>query len=210
MALTIGDDSMTSDRSAHAGRLVPGARYTWEVSWLPGRHLNRSEAVTAMTIADMTANGDIRPGHGAWPHIENWAAELRMTGPEALDRVAAPPQWARHPDKIYEFPEVNGIRLAIEDPDPIDLGTADLYDYFELAAFEGTEDDPIDLTWTGKEPPDPGPPRLESGDPDATDRGQAASDLWMTFPRQRSAWEAGRDSDPAPEPGTQLDWEAGE
>ena len=156
MALTIGDDSMTSDRSAHAGRLVPGARHTWEVSWLPGRHLNRSEAVTAMTIADMTANGDIRPGHRAWPHIENWAAELRMTGPEALDRVAAPPQWARHPDKIHEFPEVNGIRLAIEDPDP------------------------IDLTWTGKEPPeptppDPGPPRPESRNPDATDRGQADS-----------------------------------
>ena len=191
MALTILDNSMTSDRSAHAGRLVPGARHTWEVSWLPGRHLNRSEAVTAMTIADMTANGDIRPGHRAWPHIENWAAELRMTGPEALDRVAAPPQWARNPDKIYEFPEVNGIRLAIEDPDPIDLGTADLYDYFELPAFEGTEDDPIDLTWTGKEPPepappDPGPPRLESED---TDRGQAESNPWLPVPKQRGAWE---------------------
>jgi hypothetical protein len=99
MALTILDRSMTSDRSAHAGRLVSGARYTWEVSWLPGRHLNRSEAVTAMTIADMTANGDIRPGHRAWPHIENWAAELGMTGPEALDRVAAPPCLeSRNPD----------------------------------------------------------------------------------------------------------------
>ena len=37
MALTIGEATVTSDRSAHTAVLLPGARHTWVVSWLPGR-----------------------------------------------------------------------------------------------------------------------------------------------------------------------------
>ena len=47
MALTILDDAMSSDRSAHTARAVPGARHRWEVSWLPGRHLDRNSTITA-------------------------------------------------------------------------------------------------------------------------------------------------------------------
>ena len=192
MALTIADATMTSDRSAHTAVLLPGARHTWVVSWLPGRHLDHRKAVTAMTIADTTADGGIRPDNEEWRRIESWAAELHLTGSDALDRVAAPPQWDNHPKSILEFGEVNGIRLVLEDPDPIDLGIADEYfdDWPEPPDFEGTKDAPIDLTWTGKEPPGagplyPAPPPPESEDRNASDRSQADSDLWRHVPRQR-------------------------
>ena len=162
MALTIGEATMTSDRSAHTAVLLPGARHTWVVSWLPGRHLDHGKAVTAMTIADTTADGGIRPDNEEWRRIENWAAELHLTSSDALDRVSAPPQWDSHPKSILEFGEVNGIRLVLEDPDPIDLGIAD--EYFD--------------DW-------PEPPDFESEDPNASDRSQPDSGLWRHVPQQR-------------------------
>jgi hypothetical protein len=90
MALKILDDSMSSDRSPHTARLLPGAQHTWEVSWLPCRHLNRNEAITAMVLADVTVDGDMRPGHRLWPHVGGWAAELGMTASDALSRTADP------------------------------------------------------------------------------------------------------------------------
>jgi hypothetical protein len=59
MALTINDDSMTSDRTGHTARPVPGHRHAWVVSWLPGHHLDRNSAITAMVIADAS-------GTAAW------------------------------------------------------------------------------------------------------------------------------------------------
>lgn len=35
MALTIWDDSISSDRTTHTVRLTPGGHRLWEVSWLP-------------------------------------------------------------------------------------------------------------------------------------------------------------------------------
>ena len=143
MAVRILNYRMSSSRSRHTARLAPGKQYTWEVSWLPGRHLNRNEAITAMVLADTTANSSMHPGHRLWPHIEVWAAELGMSGPQALDRVASPPQWAGRQQKTAEppgrAPLVPGPRIApldpdpvvvgwIEDPDPIDLGWADEYE----------------------------------------------------------------------------------
>jgi len=92
MTLRFSDDRISSDRSPHTARPASGPEYQWEVSWLPGRQLNRNEAVTAMMIADTTANGNVRPGHRLWPHIEGWAAELGMTGSQALGHVAGPPR----------------------------------------------------------------------------------------------------------------------
>jgi hypothetical protein len=86
MALTILDDSISSDRTAHTARAVPDR--DWEVSWLPGRPLTRNGAITAMTLAEVTAPGDMHPGHRLWPHIEGWAAELGLDPPEALARIA--------------------------------------------------------------------------------------------------------------------------
>ena len=90
MTLTILDDSMSSDRSLHTARLAPGRQHTWEVSWLPGQQLERNEAITAMVLADVTAEGGVHPGHRLWPHIQGWAAELGLTGPDAVAAISQP------------------------------------------------------------------------------------------------------------------------
>ena len=52
MTVTITDATMTSDQTAHAARLAPRQSAPVEVSWLPGRALDRNSAITAMTLAD--------------------------------------------------------------------------------------------------------------------------------------------------------------
>jgi hypothetical protein len=84
MAVTIGDDSMSSDNTMHTARLTPGTQHEWEVSWLPGRHLDRNSAITAMVLADTTGPGGIDAGHRLWPHIQGWAGELGLTAPDVL------------------------------------------------------------------------------------------------------------------------------
>ena len=90
MTLTIGDTTMTSDQSAHTARQAP-SRNGWEVSWLPGQNFDRNTAITAMILADSAAQGDLREGHRLWPHIQGWAAELGLTGPEAVAAASQPP-----------------------------------------------------------------------------------------------------------------------
>ena len=48
--------------------------------------LDRNSAITAMVLADTTADERVREGHRLWPHIQGWAAELGLT---ATDAVAA-------------------------------------------------------------------------------------------------------------------------
>jgi hypothetical protein len=91
MALTIGDATITSDRTAHTARTETGEEHRWEVSWLPGRHLDRNSAITAMTLADLIAHGDVHAGHRLWPHVEGWAAELGLKAPDILAEIARPP-----------------------------------------------------------------------------------------------------------------------
>jgi hypothetical protein len=91
MTLKITDTAMTSDRSAHTAQRSPGHEYGWKVSWLPGQTLDRNSAITAMVLADTTAATGMHEGHRLWPHIQNWAAELGVTGPDAITRIAQPP-----------------------------------------------------------------------------------------------------------------------
>ena len=63
MTLTINDTTMTSDQTAHTARQAPGRQHGWEVSWLPGRVLDRNTAITAMILADTAA--EERPPRGA-------------------------------------------------------------------------------------------------------------------------------------------------
>ncbi len=106
MTLTITDATMTSDQTAHSGRHAPD-RSGWEVSWLPGQTLDRNTAITAMTLADTTAEPDLREGHRLWPHIQSWAQELGLTALDAIARAAQPPgeidrpqeQVSRQPDR---------------------------------------------------------------------------------------------------------------
>jgi hypothetical protein len=92
MTLTITDHLMTSDHTAHTARRAPGHQHAWHVSWLPGQLMDRNTATTAMTLADLTADADLHPGHRLWPHIQGWAAELGLTAPDAITRASEPPE----------------------------------------------------------------------------------------------------------------------
>jgi hypothetical protein len=82
---------MTSDHTPHTARQAPGRQHEWEVSWLPGQTLDRNTAITAMILADTTAERDLNEGHRLWPHIQSWAEELGLTAPDAIARVSEPP-----------------------------------------------------------------------------------------------------------------------
>jgi hypothetical protein len=60
------------------------------VSWLPGRTLDRNTAITAMILADTAADEHVHQDHRLWPHIHGWAAELGLTGPQAVAAAAQP------------------------------------------------------------------------------------------------------------------------
>jgi hypothetical protein len=102
MSLTITDTTMTSDQTAHTAQHAP-ERNGWEVSWLPGQTLDRNTAITAMTLADATAEQDLHEGHRLWPHIQGWAEELGLTAPGAIARISQPnrqhEQASRQPDR---------------------------------------------------------------------------------------------------------------
>jgi hypothetical protein len=90
MTLTINDTTMTSDQTPHTARQAP-SRNGWQVSWLPGRTLDRNSATTAMVLADTSADDRVCEGHRLWPHIQSWAAELGLTGPDAVAAIFQPP-----------------------------------------------------------------------------------------------------------------------
>jgi hypothetical protein len=106
MTLRINDTTMTSDQTAHSARQRPD-RNGWEVSWLPSQTLDRNTAITAMVLADLTAEQDLGEGHRLWPHIQGWAEELGMTASEAIAYLSEPPgdlnrqfeQASRQPDR---------------------------------------------------------------------------------------------------------------
>lgn len=106
MAITITDATMRSDQTPHtasyrAAGISPDADANgvhpavmgWTVTWLPGRVLDRSQAVTAMTLAEESARlgSDLVPGHRMWAFTESWAGELGLTGHEAVAMAARAP-----------------------------------------------------------------------------------------------------------------------
>ena len=95
MALTIGDGSISSDRTAHTARAVPSEAHWWEVSWLPGRFISHDTAVSAMVLADALGPDGTHRGHRLWVHVEGWAAELGLTAPDILTRTSGPPAWEK-------------------------------------------------------------------------------------------------------------------
>ena len=91
MTLTIHDTTMTSDQTPHTARHAP-TQNGWEVSWLPGRTLDRNTAITAMILADTTADERVREGHQLWPNIQGWASELGLSGEEAVAAASRAPR----------------------------------------------------------------------------------------------------------------------
>jgi hypothetical protein len=82
----VGQTRMLSLASGHVAER-DGDR--WRVSWLPDRRLTYNQAVTAMTIAETVATTpDLHPGHRLWPHLDQWAAELHLSGPDAIAESA--------------------------------------------------------------------------------------------------------------------------
>jgi len=90
MTLTINDTTMTSDQTTYVARLAQASQHLWEVSWLPGQALDRNSAITAMTLADLAGERDLDERHRLWPFIQGWAAELGLTGSEAINRATQP------------------------------------------------------------------------------------------------------------------------
>ena len=93
--ITITDTDMSSPDTPHTATVTGGG---WQVSWLPGRTLNRNQAITAMIIASTVGgNGVPRADNPIWLHLDGWAAELSLTAPAAVARAAEPPKerWTR-------------------------------------------------------------------------------------------------------------------
>ena len=104
MTLTISDTTMTSDQTGHTARHAPD-RNGWEVSWLPGQTLDRNSAVTAMVLAETTAEPGLHQGHRLWPFVQGWAAELGLTGSDAISRASQPGTPRCQHDRESERPD---------------------------------------------------------------------------------------------------------
>lgn len=85
MAVHITDAAMTSDLTRITARRGEDG---WVVSWLPGRTLGRNEALTALTLAETVAIHDLHADNPMWDHVDGWAAELDLAGPDAVARIA--------------------------------------------------------------------------------------------------------------------------
>jgi hypothetical protein len=105
MTLTINDTTMTSDQTAHTARQAPGSQTLWEVSWLPGRVLDRNSAITAMVLADRAGERDLNERHRLWPFIQSLSAELGLTGSDAVNRISRPSALGHQREQESERPD---------------------------------------------------------------------------------------------------------
>jgi hypothetical protein len=92
---TITSEHITSDVTTHEAWRLDCDGDLWEVTWLPGRVLNRNEAITAVTfaetVASVPAESDLRPGLPVWAVLNAWACELGMTARAALAHLETSP-----------------------------------------------------------------------------------------------------------------------
>jgi hypothetical protein len=75
------------------------------VSWLPGRVLDRNSTITAMILADQAGEHDVNERHRLWPIIQSWAAELGLTGSDAVNGVSRPGARGQQHDREGERPD---------------------------------------------------------------------------------------------------------
>lgn len=90
MTTTITDHLMTSTVTEHYAHrdlnALPGWP-AWRVTWLPGQLLDRNQAITAMTLAEIVAVHCPGPGDRDWGLVEVFAAELGLDVEEAVAAV---------------------------------------------------------------------------------------------------------------------------
>jgi hypothetical protein len=89
MGLHIASNFMWSDDTKHTAREEGG---TWTVTWLPGRVLDHSQAVTAMMIAEKASQGVGLSDDPLWRHLEGMAAELGLSAANAIARASERPE----------------------------------------------------------------------------------------------------------------------
>lgn len=89
MTLNIQNDTISSNRTSHTARLLPGDHGLWEVSWLPGHSMDSHTAEVAMALADMTRY-DEQAGHRLTIDIIDMAAKIGGD-PGARSPEPAPP-----------------------------------------------------------------------------------------------------------------------
>lgn len=86
----VGDAAMTSDIHPHTAAKVNVGE--WQVTWLPGMTLTRSQALTAMVVGDVLARYGTEPK--ALPRhyllaMGHWASELGLLTSEMLTMFEA-------------------------------------------------------------------------------------------------------------------------
>ncbi len=96
MALMITGKMIRSDGTRHTAELVrAGAGGAWRVSWLPGRVLTRSQATTAMMIAQ--ALGRIPAAAAPW--LTAAGCGVAWTPGRPSSALQVPPPWRGHPSR---------------------------------------------------------------------------------------------------------------
>ncbi|GAB3156146.1 hypothetical protein GCM10027258_62140 [Amycolatopsis stemonae] len=86
----IAERAMTSDVTPHTARRIavrPGQREYWRSSWCPHLALDRNQAITAMTVAELLTP----PAVGHPGLLKALTDELGVTVEEAVAAVDAPP-----------------------------------------------------------------------------------------------------------------------
>jgi hypothetical protein len=81
----IGEREMRSHAHSQTATMV--ALGCWEVSWLPGKTMTRSQATTAMVAADLLAQQGTSLTHLSRTHVlalAHWAEELGMIVSQVL------------------------------------------------------------------------------------------------------------------------------
>jgi hypothetical protein len=82
---------MSSDATRHTAKRTGDG---WSVTWLPGRVLTHSQAITALTIAEsVDAALDPYSETRVWPHVAGWAAELGLSDVDAVAEASLPPEF---------------------------------------------------------------------------------------------------------------------
>lgn len=85
MSLTITEGLMQSDLTDHSAVKVDGE---WRVSWLPGKTLDRNQALTAMTIAEEVSRAaQVNTNVANMGLIASLARELDLLCVEAVQMV---------------------------------------------------------------------------------------------------------------------------
>jgi hypothetical protein len=86
----INDDAITSETTSHTAQRVEG---WWTLSWLPGRLLERNQAITGMTIAELVAKAPAGRAFSSRQRalLDALAGELGLDGADAIIQAGAGP-----------------------------------------------------------------------------------------------------------------------